>query len=68
MPLDIDRVNQILKALQAMLQRRAIAHRLDELRRFTAEPEQVDEIVLAAIAASLALNEESPAGSAPGLP
>jgi hypothetical protein len=58
MPLDLDRVDQIVDALGAMLQRRAIARELEALKRFAVEPEAIDDIVMAAIHASLCLEDE----------
>lgn len=62
MPLDLDRVDQIVDALSAMMRRRAIARQLETLRELTAEPETVDEILLAAINASLRLGDDRAAG------
>ncbi|HEV8016303.1 MAG TPA: hypothetical protein VGP48_12265 [Stellaceae bacterium] len=58
MPLDLDRVDQIVDAVGAMLQRRAIARELETLKRYTVEPETIDELVMAAIHASLCLDDE----------
>lgn len=58
MPLDLDRVDQIVDALSAMMRRRAIARQLETLREMTAEPETINEIILAAINASLRLGDD----------
>ncbi len=55
---DPNRVDQIVESLAAMLQRRSIARELEALKQFTIVPEQVDEIVLAAINISLNLKDE----------
>ena len=52
---DPDRVDQIVETLAAMLQRRSIARELERLKPFAIVPEQIDELVLAAIDASLNL-------------
>lgn len=56
---DPNRVDQIVQNLSAMLQRRSIARELETLKQFAVVPEQVDEIVLAAINVSLNLEDES---------
>lgn len=58
MPLDLDRIDQIIGTFATMLNRRTIARELEELKRFAAEPEQVDELVLAAIQTSFCLDDE----------
>ena len=68
MPLDLDRVDQIVDALSAMMRRRAIARKLETLRELTAEPETVDEIILAAINASLRLGDDRAATPGQRLP
>ena len=55
---DPDRVDQIVETLAAMLQRRSIARELETLKRFAVFPEQIDEMLLAAINASLSLDDE----------
>jgi hypothetical protein len=62
---DPNRVDQIVEALSAMLQRRSIARELESLKQFAVIPEQVDELVLAAINTSLNLED---AGLAAGIP
>jgi hypothetical protein len=64
---DPNRVDQIVESLASMLQRRSIARELETLKRFAVVPEQVDEIVLAAINASLSLEDESLASEIPQL-
>jgi len=64
---DPDRVDQIVETLSAMLQRRSIARELETLKQFAVMPEQVDEIVLAAINASLNLEDERIAAEIPPL-
>lgn len=66
-PFDPDRVDQIVDALSAMLLRRSIARELESLKQFTVIPEQVDEIVLAAVNASLNLEDERLATGIPSL-
>jgi DNA-directed RNA polymerase subunit F len=55
---DPNRVDQIVETLAAMLQRRSIARELETLKQLAIMPEQVDEIILAAINASLNLEDE----------
>ena len=64
---DPSRVDQIVASLSAMLQRRSIARELQTLKQFAVMPEQVDEIVLAAINVSLNLEDESLASDIPQL-
>lgn len=65
--IDPTRVDQIVDALSAMLQRRLIARELEALKQFTIVPEQVDDIVLAAINISLNLEDERLATEIPPL-
>ena len=67
MTLDLDRVNHIVDALAAMLRRRGIARELETLKRYAVEPEQIDELLLAAIGASLVLEDERLPGQIPPL-
>jgi predicted component of type VI protein secretion system len=62
-----DRVDQIVETLAAMLQRRSIARELETLKRFAIFPEQIDEILLAAINTSLNLEDETLAAEIPPL-
>src|SRR5262249_33291773 len=62
---DPDRVDQIVETLAAMLQRRSIARELESLKQFAIFPEQIDELLLAAINASLALEDEDLAAKIP---
>lgn len=55
--LDLNRIDRIIDTFAAMLQRRSIARELEDLRRFAVEPEQIDELVLAAIQASFCLDD-----------
>jgi hypothetical protein len=64
---DPNRIDQIVESLSAMLQRRSIARELETLKQFAVVPEQVDEIVLAAINASIDLDDESLARDVPQL-
>ena len=64
---DPNRVDQIVESLAAMLQRRSIARELEALKLFTIVPEQVDELVLAAINISLNLKDEDLADAIPQL-
>jgi len=64
---DADRIDQIVETLSAMLQRRSIARELETLRQFAVVPEQVDELVLAAITTSLNLEDETLASEIPQL-
>lgn len=64
---DPDRVDQIVETLAAMLQRRSIARELETLKQFAVMPEQVDEIVLAAINTSLNLEDERLAADIPDI-
>jgi hypothetical protein len=64
---DPDRIDQIVESLAAMLQRRSIARELESLRQFAVVPEQVDELVLAAINASLNLEDDRLAAGIPQL-
>ncbi|HLI20517.1 MAG TPA: hypothetical protein VKV32_05340 [Stellaceae bacterium] len=67
MPLDLDRIDQIIGAFATILNRRTIARELEELKRFTVEPEQIDEQVLAAIQASFCLDDDRLARETPRL-
>lgn len=58
MTLDRERVDHIVAALATLLEHRSIGLRLEELKRFIVDPEQVDELVLAAIQRSLSLEDE----------
>jgi hypothetical protein len=58
MPLDLDRIDQIIGTFAAMLNRRTIVRELEELRRFAVQPEQIDELVLAAIQTSFYLDDD----------
>jgi len=64
---DPNRVDQIVETLSAMLQRRSIARELASLRQFAVVPEQVDELLLAAINTSLNLDDERLAAEIPPL-
>ena len=64
---DPSRVDQIVASLSAMLQRSSIARELQTLKQFAVMPEQVDEIVLAAINLSLNLEDESLVSDIPQL-
>jgi hypothetical protein len=64
---DPNRVDQIVESLAAMLQRRSIARELEALKLFTIVPEQVDELVLAAINISLNLEDEDLSDAIPQL-
>jgi hypothetical protein len=64
---DPNRIDQIVESLAAMLQRRSIARELESLRQFSVAPEQVDELVLAAINVSLNLEDEDLAAAIPQL-
>lgn len=62
---DPNRVDQIVATLGALLQRRSIARELDTLKQFAIFPEQIDELLLAAINASLNLEDEQLAAEIP---
>ena len=62
---DPDRVDQIVETLAAMLQRRSIARELESLKHFAIFPEQIDELLLAAINTSLNLEDEHLAADIP---
>jgi hypothetical protein len=64
---DPNRIDQIVESLSAMLQRRSIARELETLKQYAIMPEHVDEILLAAINASINLDDESLAGEIPQL-
>lgn len=64
---DPGRVDQIFETLSAMLQRRSIARELETLKQFAVMPEQIDELVLAAINTSLNLEDERLAGDIPDI-
>jgi predicted transcriptional regulator len=64
---DPARIDQIVENLSAMLQRRSIARELQALKHLAVVPEQVDEIVLAAINVSLNLDDESLTNDVPPL-
>lgn len=64
---DADRIDEIVETLSAILQRRSIARELETLRQFAVIPEQVDELVLAAINTSLNLEDEALASEIPQL-
>jgi hypothetical protein len=64
---DPNRIDQIVESLAAMLQRRSIARELEALKQLTFAPEQVDELVLAAINVSLNLDDEDLAAAIPQL-
>jgi hypothetical protein len=55
---DPNRIDQIVETLATMLQRRSIARELESLKQRAIVPEQVDELVLAALNASLNLEDE----------
>jgi hypothetical protein len=55
---DPNRIDQIVETLASMLQRRSIARELETLKQLAIVPEQVDELVLAAVNASLNLEDE----------
>jgi hypothetical protein len=55
---DPNRIDQIVETLATMLQRRSIARELESLKQLAIVPEQVDELVLAAINASLNLEDD----------
>ena len=59
------RVDRIVETLAAMLQRRSIARELESLKHFAIFPEQIDELLLAAINASLNLEDEHLAAGIP---
>lgn len=56
--LDLNRIDRIIDTFAAMLQRRSIARELEDLKRLAVEPEQIDELVLAAIQASFCFDDE----------
>lgn len=58
MSFDPARVDQIVETLAAMLQRRSIARELENLKRFAVAPEQIDELLVAAINTSFNLEDE----------
>ena len=62
---DSNRVDRIVQTLAAMLQRRSIARELEALKHFAIFPEQIDELLLAAINASLNLEDEHLAAQIP---
>lgn len=64
---DPNRVDQIVDTLATMLQRRSIARELEALRQFAVTPEQVDDLVLAAINASLNLEDDHLAAEIPDI-
>jgi hypothetical protein len=64
---DPNRVDRIVETLAAMLQRRSIARELEGLKQFAVIPEQIDELLLAAINASLNLEDEHLAAEIPPL-
>jgi hypothetical protein len=64
---DPDRVDQIVETLAAMLQHRSIARELETLKQFAIFPEQIDEMLLAAINTSLNLEDENLAAEIPAL-
>ncbi|HWE76749.1 MAG TPA: hypothetical protein VG328_26520 [Stellaceae bacterium] len=64
---DPSRIDQIVESLSAMLQRRSIARELETLKQFAIIPEQVDEILFAAINASIDLDDENLATDVPPL-
>jgi len=64
---DPNRVDQIVETLAAMLQRRSIVRELETLKRFAIFPAQIDEILLAAINASLNLEDDDLASDIPSL-
>lgn len=64
---DPNRIDQIVESLSAMLQRRSIARELETLKQFAIVPEQIDEILFAAINASVDLEDESLATEIPQL-
>jgi hypothetical protein len=62
---DPNRVDQIVATLGAMLQRRSIAREIETQKQFAIFPEQIDELLLAAINASLSLEDERLAAEIP---
>jgi len=67
MSFDPNRVDQIVETLAAMLQRRSIARELEKLRGFIVQPEQIDELLVAAINTSFNLEDERIAADVPRL-
>ena len=67
MSFDPNRVDQIVETLAAMLQRRSIARELETLKRFVVQPEQIDELLVAAINTSFNLEDERLAAEIPPL-
>ncbi len=67
MSFDPNRVDQIVETLAAMLQRRSIARELENLKRFVVQPEQIDELLAAAINTSFDLEDGRLAAEIPPL-
>jgi len=62
-----NRVDQIVETLATMLQRRSIARELENLKRFVVQPEQIDELLAAAINTSFDLEDGRLAAEIPPL-
>jgi hypothetical protein len=58
MPLALDQVDRIMQAMEMMMRRRSVARSLETIERYGVEPEQIDDIILAAINASLCLTSD----------
>lgn len=67
MPLDLDRIDQIIGTFATMLNRRTIARELEELKRFAVQPEQIDELILAAIQTSFDFDDDRLVSETPRL-
>ncbi len=65
MSFDPTRIDQIVETLAALRQRRSIARELETLKQFAVVPEQIDEVVLAAINVGLNLEDEGLAAAIP---
>jgi hypothetical protein len=58
MPMQTAAVNRIIDALETMMRMTSVSRSLDAIKRYGIEPEQIDEVILAAINASLCLDSD----------
>jgi hypothetical protein len=55
MPLEPGSVDRVMNALEMMMRRTSVSRSLDTIKRYAVEPEHIDDVILAAINASLCL-------------
>ena len=59
MPLDLNQVDRIMQAMGVMMRCRSLTRSLETIKRYGIEPEQIDDVIVAAINASLCLTSDS---------